>query len=207
MSEFCKKLNVSLPTTLATNCFGELPALMSYRAPQKHGIKHWKKEKFFPVGNDTYYVEKEDVKLPSLLLPRKLLDLEYPFSAVLKIDPTAVAWGTLKVLNNAYSKLIDTDPGSSDKTSYKYMLPPHVDKVRKCCINFYLSAHGEKTKFFKYFDDEIVEVENFVAEAGDSWLLDVSKPHAVELVPPNKRIIFSMSFVKTPYEEVVKFFD
>ena len=85
------------------------------------------------------------------------------------------------------------------------MLAPHVDGVRVTAINIYSNTNGERTCFYTYAaGGDIQEVGSFVAKDGDIWLMDVSKPHAVELKVGKNRRVLTLSFITTPFDVVRK---
>lgn len=83
------------------------------------------------------------------------------------------------------------------KLHNKKEIPPHTDSGIKSCINFYIKTNNEKTEFFSVknnenlrqiknqtngyiFDRNDLILENyFIAGNNESFLLDVSKPHAI----------------------------
>lgn len=76
-------------------------------------------------------------------------------------------------------------------------VPPHVDNAISCVINIYLETSNCITQFYSTSSDEksfqianqtngrifdigcLQPVDSFVANPGDIYILDVSKPHAV----------------------------
>jgi len=79
------------------------------------------------------------------------------------------------------------------------IIPPHTDTEIITSINFYLQTESCKTTFYKlktnsaktiqvknqtnghiYFEDDLIEVDSFVAKDYEVWLLDVSKIHGVK---------------------------
>jgi hypothetical protein len=76
-------------------------------------------------------------------------------------------------------------------------VPPHVDNAISCVINVYLETSNCLTQFYHpsfnassfrienqtngciYDRRDLAPMDSFVAERGDVYLLDVSKPHAV----------------------------
>lgn len=149
-----------------------------YSAPQKYGLALSKTSKFVSVPNATYEIRSDDKQQILKHMPQALLDIEVPEVWVLNIKPA------------------DTQ----DPT----MLAPHVDKVRKCCINIYVDTHGEKTTYYDYVAGKLTEIGGFVAEHGECWALDSDRPHSVLLTPPHIRRAISVSFINTPYSEVMK---
>jgi hypothetical protein len=85
-------------------------------------------------------------------------------------------------------------------------LPPHVDRGRRAAINIYTKCGGETTQFFEADEGakELRLVESFVANEGEAWLMDVSKPHAVLMASAFERCGVSLSFRKARFEELAK---
>jgi hypothetical protein len=109
-------------------------------------------------------------------LPTPLLELEMPEVIVLTVYPEVEARSNL--------------------------LAPHVDKIRRCCLNIYPEANKERTIFYRYNKGTMQEDSSFIAEAGQCWLLDAETPHAVELVFPHPRTVINVSFARTAYKDV-----
>ncbi len=115
--------------------------------------------------------------------------------------------------------------------------PPHIDPFRNTVINLYVQAYGEKTYFYnkkregisfptlknetllehnsnsvkksiEYFVPSwLNEDGNFVARPFDVYLLNVSEPHSVIDIPPDKsRVSISAGFL-LKYEEVLSYFE
>lgn len=82
------------------------------------------------------------------------------------------------------------------------MFGTHVDLARIATINHYIDANGEETCFYHWLNDKAVPVEKFVAEQDGTYLLDVSVPHSVKLIPGKSRRILTMSFMRTPYKDL-----
>ena len=106
---------------------------------------------------------------------------------------------------------------------YKGALP-HKDHDCLCKLNFYLKSGDAKTIFFEdpvaggysyhgdsrsnMFDirkDRLKRTTMFVANDGDTYLLNTSKIHAVTMENENTRIIVSVSFNRS-FEEVSQYF-
>jgi hypothetical protein len=79
------------------------------------------------------------------------------------------------------------------------IIPPHTDTEIITSINFYLQTEDCTTTFYKpkvdgikkvqienqtnghiYFEDDLIEVDSFVAKDMEVWLLDVSQIHGVK---------------------------
>lgn len=85
--------------------------------------------------------------------------------------------------------------------SIKPMFGAHVDLARVASLNYYMEVNGEKTHFYSWQPGEApVEIESFEAEEGSSYLLDVSVPHGVSLRPGTRRMVLTMSFVRTNFD-------
>jgi hypothetical protein len=84
-----------------------------------------------------------------------------------------------------------------------YRIPPHTDSGIEAIVNFYIKTVGCVTQFYKlknniastmqienqtdgfiYDINDLEETESFIAEDGDAYLLDVSKPHSVITTRP-----------------------
>lgn len=115
------------------------------------------------------------------------------------------------------------------------LLAPHIHTQEMAVINFYLETNGEKTSFYEgdviSYDDDVTdngngyinlrrdvltEVEHFVANPFDVWVLDTRQPHSVsyarddrdkdlrfEPVDDEKRLIMQ-AFMGIPYNQVVE---
>ena len=115
------------------------------------------------------------------------------------------------------------------------LLPPHVHTIEEAIINFYLDVGGEKTAFYEgdvvvddtnvadngngYFNlrkDVLNEVESFVAQPNDVWLINTKTPHSVgyaygskiddanfEPLNDKKRLIMQ-AFLHAPYSQVAE---
>ena len=73
-------------------------------------------------------------------------------------------------------------------------IPPHIDFKSTAVINFYINTKPCITQFYsiKFTDDyvnqnswkgtrinNLTPEDSFIAQSGDTWILDVSKPHSV----------------------------
>jgi hypothetical protein len=102
------------------------------------------------------------------------------------------------------------------------IIPPHTDTEIITSINFYLQTEGCRTTFFKpkvnnprtvqiknqtngciYYEEDLVEVDSFVAEDYDVWLLDVSQIHSVKGDFKLRKALTLGTFVHK-YEEVLE---
>lgn len=78
------------------------------------------------------------------------------------------------------------------------LLAPHIHTKEECVINYYAATNGEVTKFYEgeiipddsyvldngndFYNIDITkvhEVEKFIAQDGDAWILDTKQPHSV----------------------------
>lgn len=87
-----------------------------------------------------------------------------------------------------------------------FRIPPHTDSEVSTIINFYIKTDGCITQFYYPNEDakrkqiknqttghilrkkDLIKSESFIAQPGDAYLLDVSKPHAV--LPPGPRLFY-----------------
>jgi hypothetical protein len=139
------------------------------------------KEKDFYKASITKFPIKNHAEHFLSLLPKKLLKEEIPETVLNIIDPTG-----------------------SDKHA---MLGPHIDRIRKCAINFYINPIGEETKYYSYAAGKVTQVDSFIAKQNECWLLNTDIPHSVDLKPNHIRKILSFSFVNTPFEKVAEYFE
>ena len=103
---------------------------------------------------------------------------------------------------------------------YKGALP-HRDHDCKCKINFYLKTGNAKTVYFgeptidgySYHNDyqhnmydikehRLKKIGSFIANVGETYLLDTSQIHAVIMPEESTRIIVSISFNRS-YDEIL----
>lgn len=173
-----KKLDISFDIDGVDTDANNLEMHYEYSRPQKYGLALSKIFDFVSVPNATYEIKANDKDQILKCIPKSLLDIEIPEVWVLNIKPANT-----------------TDPT---------MLAPHIDKVRKCCINIYINPHDEKTTYYEYKSGKLNEIGNFVAKHGECWALDSDIPHSVLLSPPHIRRAISISFIKTEYQEVIK---
>jgi hypothetical protein len=115
------------------------------------------------------------------VLPKNLLEEEVPQTVLHVIDPT--------------------------NDGKHAMLGPHIDKIRKCSINFYINPIGEETKYYAYKNCKLTEVDSFIAKKDECWLLNSDIPHSVDLKENHIRKILSFSFVNTPFNKVLEYFE
>jgi len=104
----------------------------------------------------------------------------------------------------------------------KGMLLPHRDHGVKTGLNYYISADQDITSFYKtknnevlgfnypgqstsniYNQDDVVEIDRFVANSNEAYLLDISQIHSVERISSNSRIFIGYQWADHAYEEVL----
>lgn len=176
-----QKLNLSLDIEGIDTDARNLYMHAEYSTPQKYGLALSKIFSFVSVPNATYEIQADDKQQILKHMPTELLDIEVPEVWVLNIKPA--------------------------DTQEPTMLAPHVDKVRKCCINVYVDPHGEKTAYYEYTGGKIKEIGSFVARHGECWALDSEKPHSVLLSPPHIRRAISISFIRTPFAKIMEYLE
>jgi hypothetical protein len=178
-NEFCTKLNFSFDLSGIQLDTSILPFHGEFYRPQKYAIEMLRNKDLKFTTNKTYELKLEDKKKIIDQLPKSLIALETPED--IGIMCMILPEGNTEVI-----------------------LPPHVDKVRKTAINFYLETSGGKTIYYDFKNNKLEEKFSFVAKNGETWLLDVDKPHSVEIEYPFIRRILTISLKNTTYEEVIK---
>lgn len=99
-------------------------------------------------------------------------------------------------------------------------LGAHRDHGTLCCFNWYISTANAVTTFYNVKSDaksirypgkensnvyvvkDLIEVDSFIAEKDQMWLLDVSRVHAVHNLDGNERRFITYQFKQTPYDIV-----
>lgn len=103
-------------------------------------------------------------------------------------------------------------------------IPPHIDDKIRASINFYIRTETCYTNYYSInnqastrqiknqtngviFDEkDLTLIDNFIAQPGEAWLLDVTQPHSVSANPHFKeRLAFSLSTGTFSYSEVKSF--
>ena len=103
-------------------------------------------------------------------------------------------------------------------------VPPHTDSRITCTINFYIITGNFETKFYFlknhnvntwqtpgqsngviYSKNDLIFTESFVAQDGDVYMLDVTKPHSVESAEPTDRYALCLQTSFYSFEEVKNF--
>jgi hypothetical protein len=116
-----------------------------------------------------------------------------------------------ELLNQLPKKLLEREiPGvyymKMEKPHPASTVPPHVDIGRRTAINIYIDCAGEVTEFFEADEQNqsLTSMGSFTACAGDAWLLNVSKPHAVRMGAADLRSCISFSFRHSRYAELAQ---
>lgn len=103
------------------------------------------------------------------------------------------------------------------------ILQPHVDHNTTAALNYYISANEDKTIFYKtrsdnispisypgkeeanvYNLDSLIPTGEFIACSNQTYLLDVSKIHAVIKIDPTPRIFIAYLWENHSYEQLLK---
>lgn len=153
---------------------------MSHSKWQKFGLSLKNKEDYDAAVARTYEVSDEIKMLVLSKIPKDLLDLETPHVWYLEVT------------------------GTNDETT---MIPPHIDKFRICTVNYYINTSGETTYYYQYKSGIMEELGSFCANTNECWVLNTTIPHSVKLNVGQTRKVIGVSFLKTPFEKVVSFFD
>ena len=101
------------------------------------------------------------------------------------------------------------------------ILAPHRDHNTTAALNFYVSANTDRTVFYKPNDDatrinykdkedaniynldQLTEIDSFVANTNDVYLLDVSNVHSVFKTTQEPRMFVSYLWNNISYEEIL----
>ena len=102
------------------------------------------------------------------------------------------------------------------------IIPPHTDTEIITSINFYLQTEGCRTVFYKpknndlktiqvknqtnghiYFEEDLIEVDSFIAKDFEIWLLDVTQIHGVQGNFNLRKALTLGTFIHK-YEDVLK---
>ena len=151
---------------------------MSHSKWQKYGLSLKKDLDYDAAIANTFEVSDEIKSEVLSTIPTELLNIEIPHIWYLEVT-------------------------GSDNTS---MIPPHIDNFRICTINYYINTNGETTYFYKYESGVMEEIGSFCSEKNECWVLNTTIPHSVKLIPNKTREMIGVSFLKTPFEEVITFF-
>ena len=153
---------------------------MSHSRWQKYGLS-LKKDEYYDAAIANTFEVSDKIKLEVLSkIPTELLNIEVPHIWYLEVT------------------------GGSDA---KTMVPPHIDKFRICTINYYINTNGESTHYYSYEPSLLREIECFSSKNSECWILNTTIPHSVKLIPGKTRTILGASFLNTPYDKVINFFN
>lgn len=101
-------------------------------------------------------------------------------------------------------------------------VPPHTDIVDRVSINFYIETGGYRTVFYKSTDnstrltyadhgdghvynaDELEEIDSFVANPGDVYVLDGKVIHGVDSASHLPRKFLQVATDKLDYDQVLE---
>lgn len=182
MIPYFQKLNIKFDIENLSMTTEDKKLVDQYVTWQKYGASLAKKQKFIPTHATGHYADDE-AKIKILKqLPKAVLDLEMPIIGILELSPK-----------------------ESDQNGTPIVFPPHIDPDRITCINIYENINGEETSFYEYEKGgKINKVGSFTAQNGDVYLLNVSKPHSVQMIPNKKRKFFSVYFKETPFEKLLE---
>jgi len=161
-------------------------------------------------------------------LIKKNLMIEYGIKTPIKFFGI---WYSFTEVENS-KELLNVIPNyHRDKCSFyllesNYRIPPHTDSEVSTIINFYVKTDGCRTQF--YYPNENArksQIKNqtnghilnskdlqksvsFIAQPGDAYLLDVSKPHAVLPTRPRlfygNRMAVTLQIMDKNFDESVK---
>jgi hypothetical protein len=103
------------------------------------------------------------------------------------------------------------------------MLLPHRDHGITAGLNYYISASDDVTSFYKtknndvlsiqypnrkesniYDQNDLIEVDRFVASSNEAYLLDVSQIHSVQRISSETRVFIGYLWTEHTYEEVLE---
>lgn len=185
MNEFFKKLNIKFDIENLSLDTENKKHDYTYSTFQKYGVALLKKQKFIPTPIDSHYAD--DVAKQKILnqLPLSVFEIEIPDIGIVELFAR-----------------------DGDDNGTPILAPPHIDPGRICCINIYENINGEETSFYEYErGGKINKVTSFTAQNGDAYLLNVTKPHSVEMIPGKSRKFFTITFRKTPFEKLASFFN
>ena len=102
------------------------------------------------------------------------------------------------------------------------LILPHIDSNVKCVVNFYVKTEECITQFYDikpganpykipnqtngciYNLDDLIPGPSFIANPGDVYLLDITKPHSVTPLTDGliNRVAFCAGSTKLSYEEI-----
>lgn len=150
-------------------------------------------------------------------------DLHVRFGVVANGRFKGISYNNALVDTSSISEIVSRLP--EDKISIQFMsinheVPPHVDNGINTVINIYTKAGGYTTTFHKAKEGaskhrlpnqdsgyvcawhEVDEVDSFIAEDGDAWVLNVSELHSVHSGEGDRSAVCINTALE--YDEVVK---
>ena len=154
---------------------------MSHSKWQKYGLSLKKDKNYDAVIANTFEVSEKTKSDILSVIPTELLKIEIPHVWYLEVT------------------------GSDDDIAS--MIPPHIDSFRICTINYYINTNGETTQYYNYEPGGMEEIASFCSKDNECWILNTTIPHSVKLVPNKTRSVLGVSFLNTPFEKVVSFFE
>lgn len=174
-----KKLTLKIDTAGILDCPRELVQVADVHNRKRYKYTEWIPEEAPPTPLLMYALPSEVTQKIIEQLPAKLLAREAPRVYLMRMPK----------------------PCAESKS-----LPPHIDLGRRAAINIYLKCSGETTQFYDVREDQktLKLAGEFTANEGESWLMDVSKPHAVLMADASERCGVSLSFRKARFEELAK---
>lgn len=102
-------------------------------------------------------------------------------------------------------------------------VPPHIDNEIKVVLNCYVKTAAATTKFYEMANNapsieklpnqtdgmlldekDLREIGSFTAESGDTWVLDVKRPHSVTCGNSEERIAYCIMSSDLSYNKFYK---
>lgn len=148
-----------------------------YAHPTKYGVAYKKKVEYEAVPPELHIVQGKTRTDVLSWLPAELLNREDPEIVFIYVPPHESGAG---------------------------MFAPHVDGFRIACVNFYVDDDEEVTRFYDYSGGGMIGIGEFSAKKGDCWVLNTTIPHSVSLSSTKPRRVVSVSFVDTPFHQLVQ---
>lgn len=81
------------------------------------------------------------------------------------------------------------------------LVTPHRDQVDRVALNFYVKTNNDATILY---DDNLKEIDRFVARTNDMFLLDVQQIHGVQKSTDEIRQIISYRWSRKSYAEILE---
>lgn len=90
------------------------------------------------------------------------------------------------------------------------LVTPHIDKGTTVALNFYIETDNSTTIFYEglvpgklYYENNVKEIGQFIAQPFDCYLLDVSKIHGVQKTTDKTRSMFSFRWDDYSFQTIV----